>query len=1230
MSKDGLKKVYLIKSAGFEFSEIDLTDNTLLLGESGVGKTTIMRAVLFFYTMDYSDSILNLTSDTKKSFNDWYFKEHNSHVVYEYTKGDSRFLFVVNKSGKLHYTFIDITNSSLGVRELFIDEKMPINLEKLNENIQRENLPNYSTTIRDKYINTLHKKDSNNKKIKQESVVDFSLFENINYTKEFAKTLSNIFISSKVNSSSIKRSIVSLIENSDAKIDLNEIRVNLDEYVSHKDEIEKFENKIPNIEKLSQKLDEYNANRKEFKVRANELYALKQQVSMKMQEIMMKTDSLDEQKSKLKTSFSIAIETIDKKIDISSKEVIEQEKELKDLKQKEREYKEKNIDALVAESEKEQNYNNQLDTHKERYKALTAEFDSLKDKYQKIADKLKKDADDEILNLKEKNIQISKKIDANKNSLIEGKEQNIKDKTQRYRDEKDSFASSLEEEEKRFTTIDKELIKVEYFHFNQEKTGQYKDEIKRYEEELTDTKISINNNTIDIDKIEQEIKGIEKELKESNEKLDSDVKKQKDELFKQKEDVEKKLDFDKDNLYGYLNKHRVENREKIITYLKDDILFSDKSFSVTQSGEANLIFGLNIQFDKEFENDYEQSKLLSKLKLIKDSIKQINKDTIRKKQLLEDEASQNTKVKNRQRAILYQQKVDLEQKKKSYLENTNLSKLNLENAKQEALQQKKEKIVELQEQYLSSKEIKKELGLKIDNLTQEIESITRIINQDVKKTVNEYSGQLKELELSQTSKIQNIKIDCNQKIDSSNKELSLALQNNGVDEALLLSISNEIRELTTKLSEIDTNRTTVTVYLVEYKDKIKQIPSLDEKLASDSKYLHDLKQRKIEIQEANKSEKLELESKRKSLESAKNEIDNFSKTYKQNIENQEIEKKIKVSLSLQSHTLDENIKITADIVDNIIKVYNDIKSAQETVESSVIKIIQNLKNDNIFKIEIPNDFISDSSYLKTAKELIEYMKNDKLSIFKDASLDKFKSNINYIKKQLGVFEDALLDIEGEVKNLRNTIKKAIGSFKVIDDIDIRFLDANNNVLNTLKSLSSFYDKNNNKFLSGLFDSYSDDKASQRAREELREKIVELVKLLNVSKEYLELENGFVLEFKVIERGNDLKWRQTLSDIGSTGTSTLVKSIINISMLKMVSKNIVKNSEIVTHCILDEIGTISTEYFRELKDFVNDSGFVFLNGMPTEDDMLISMYPNIYVGQNFGKYSKMILASKMEI
>jgi len=1229
MSSDGLKKVYLIKSAGFEFTEVDVSKNTLLLGESGVGKTTIMRAVLFFYTMDYSDSMLNLTSDTKKSFNDWYFKEYNSHIVYEYERAESRFLFVVSKSGKLHYTFIDITNSLLEVKDIFIDENIPVNLEELNEKIQKENLPNYSTTIKDKYISAFHKRDINNKKIKQESIVDFSLYENISFTKEFAKTLSNIFTSSKVDSSSIKKSIVSLIENSDAKIDLSEIRINLDEYVSHKDEIEQFEKKTPEIEKLADKFNEYSANRKEFKVMANRVYAIKQKVSMKMEEINIDIKVIEDEKNVLKNEFVISMKKKDGEIELKTKEVYREETELKSLKQKDKEYKEKNIEILVAEFTKEEEYKKQEKNSIERYTALTSEFESLNKKYKNIIENLKKEAETEILNLKNLNLESIKNISTNKTILIEGKEEKIEKNTQKYRDEKKSLVLQLEEENNIFNKGNVELAKVEFFPFNKEEINRYEDEIKEYEKFLATTNLSQANNKIEIEQVEKEIQEVSETLKKSNKELDEKVKLQKEKLFAQKEDFEKKLDFQKSNLYGYLNKHNIKNRKKIVTYLKDEILFSDKSFKVIENEENDSIFGLNLEFDKEFENDYEQSKLLNGLKLVKDSIKTLNKDTMRKKQDLEKEASKLTIVKNRYRATLYKTKDDLEIEQNSYTQGIKRANISLDNAKQVAIKQKKQKTDELQFNFINSKRRKIEISSEIETLEKEIETVISSINEAVKKSLLDLDKQLELLENSEKAKVEEIRNECNFQIETINLELLDALNNQGVDSELLESISTEISTIQTRLNKINKTKAIVFVYLSEYKDKIQTIPSLEVNLRENSKLLEDLKEKKKQFKSNNKLKEELLQTKIETLQRVKSDIGSFIKSYKEKIENDNIEKKVQESLVLDTYVLNENLLINSTVVDSIVKIYNDIKLGQESIETAVLKIIKNLKIDNIFKIEIPNDFVSNSSYLKTANELIEYIKNDKLSYFKDASLEKFKSNINYIKKQLNVFEEALLDIDSEVKNLKNGIKKATGSFKVIDDIDIKYEDSNSNVLNTLKSLSNFYDENNDKFLSGLFDSFSDDKTSQRVRGELRDKIVELVKLLNISKEYLELENGFVIEFKVVERGNSLAWRQTINDIGSNGTSTLVKSIINISMLKMVSKNIVKNSEIVTHCILDEIGTISTEYFKELKDFVNRSGFVFLNGMPTEDDMLISMYPNIYVGQNFGKYSKMIFASKME-
>ncbi|MDF1875566.1 ATP-binding protein [Sulfurimonas sp. SAG-AH-194-I05] len=572
----------------------------------------------------------------------------------------------------------------------------------------------------------------------------------------------------------------------------------------------------------------------------------------------------------------------------------------------------------------------------------------------------------------------------------------------------------------------------------------------------------------------------------------------------------------------------------------------------------------------------------------------------------------------------------MESNKKSYVKNINSTRLALNHAKQNSQELQEQKTLELQKKHASVTLKKEELAKQIDALNTTIQSISQEIHNSVKSSISVYGEELQSLESNENNQINKIIDTCSTRVEETYTELSNVLQRNGVDKVLLESISVKMKNLSIVLEQIAHNKDTVIVYNSVYKEKFLRLPLLDTQLRSEKQILDDLKSKRIEIKKNNKLEEEKLQKIRNTLEGTRIEIENFTQSYAKNIQNQNIEKKIQDNLSLDTYTLDENVKISSLIVDEIIHFFNAIKSAQESIKSSVQDVIRNLKSNNIFKIEIPNDFVSTSSYLKTAKELIEYIKNDKLSLFKDASLDKFKSSINSITKQLNFFEEALLDVEGEVQSLANGIRKAIDSFVVINDISIRYQDANNLVLNTLQSLIYFYENNNDKFLSGLFDSKNSDVVLSKAREELREKIIELVELLHVSKEYLELEHGFVLEFKVVEKGNDLKWRQSLDDIGSNGTSTLVKSIINISMLKMVRKNIVKNYEITTHCILDEIGTISTEYFKELKNFVNESGFVFLNGMPTEDDMLISMYPNIYVGQNFGKYSKMTLVSKMEI
>ncbi|MEA1955752.1 MAG: ATP-binding protein, partial [Campylobacterota bacterium] len=579
MNKDGLKKIYLIKSAGYEFAEINLENNTLLLGESGVGKTTIMRAVLFFYTMDYSDSLLNLNSDTKKSFNDWYFREYNSHIVYEYTKDDNIFLFVVSKSGKLHYTFIDITNSTLGVKEIFINEKKPVNFEKLNENIQKTNLINYTTTIKDKYINLFHKRDEFGKKIKNDAQVDFALFENIRSRKEFAKTLSNIFASSSVKSSSIKKTIVSLIDNSSAKIALNDIKINLNKFATEKKEIERFENKIPTIEKLSDEFESYRHNKQEFKKFANEIEYLKKNSILKAQKLDAKLEENTTKKVDLEQTYRVEFSIDNKNKEDKKSEIDIKKAKLNDLIKTDRKYQQSNITNLLQEYKNEKNYKDEFLGVSSRYDALTSGLNEIESKYKNLFLELQQNYNSSILDIEKDS---SKSIEDKKekiHNLIQSKDTKIKNSSSKYIGEKNILDSKEKNLNSDLIKIKEGLAKAEFFPFNKENIVRYEDNTRRYERELLTVESSLKSNSLDIKQIEYEIENIKIILTNDLSSLNDRVIKEKDLLYIQKQDIEKKLDFDSENLYGYLNKNNVKNKEKIVTYLKDDILFSNKKFN---------------------------------------------------------------------------------------------------------------------------------------------------------------------------------------------------------------------------------------------------------------------------------------------------------------------------------------------------------------------------------------------------------------------------------------------------------------------------------------------------------------------------------------------------------------------------------------------------------------------------------------------------------------------------
>jgi hypothetical protein len=1238
---DGLKKVYLIKSADYQFAEIDLTQNTLLLGDSGVGKTTLMRAVLFFYTMDYSNTMLNINSETKKPFIEWYFKYSNSHIVYEYTKDDSTFWFIMSSKGRPLYTFVDISHQNINIKDIFIEEDTPVEAEKLHENLQAHKLSYYETSRKDKFIQTFHKKDIDNKKIKQESETNFTLFEDIASRKEFAKTLSNIFATSKVNSDSLKKTIVSLITDSEASINLNKIKNHLSEYISEKKEIELFEQKIPTIEKLSIVLTNYFESKKVFKQKANEVHALKIQSQLKITQTQSQIEQLKHENSENEMSYKVASQIIQTSMSADQEYITIETYKIKELQEAQKKFQAKNIDALLVEHEKKEQYKNRQKKLNQRYSALTSNADDINQKYSKLLNTLEKERDNDLLHIKNKKNDEIERLNNKKQTLLKQHEDEIGTKTSTLKAEKEGLKTSLLDVDKALNSIKILQAKNENFPYNQENIVIYTKEVQGFEKallELKPQKIEVQNK---IEKVDKAIYDISTALKIEKDKLLSKTELEKEKLFAEKTSIEKKLDFDSDNLYGFINKNEIKNRDKILTVLSEDILFSDVPFTATQINNSETLYGLSINFHEHLSNNYDSRKLQERLESLKHELKECNKKERQNHLKLEHEAAENTKNKNRERTHLYYDKNELAEKEKSYLQSLSRSELNLAEARNNAKSKKEQESERLNILYVQQYNEQQRLTDKENLLSQQIKTITVLIESTYKKQNNAVLNALDIVQKNYDVEVQNIYQRYEEDVKKTNNECSLALSSKGVDPKILNEIISEIKTLKENLESIEKSSTDVNTYLELYHDEIKNIPAR-QKLLHTKKELLTARQKELnELTAKQNTNHSKITQEIQNCNFLLNTVKNFLNDYQKRLLDQDIGTSLSMVLSSDFENTSVNALINNpnyinSVIENLLIQEAKVQGNIKDIKLETQRCLKGVHSNNAFHLPVIDDYIQDSEnlteYIRVAQEWVEYIQKDKLLRVKELTLDKFQNSLNIIIKELSLFEEAILDIKAQVGNLKNIVKRAVDSFNVIDSIAIASEDTNNEILTALKTISSYYTQHSEKFLEGLFNSKEDtvknDKELTKYREALAHQIDDLITLLIPAKEYLKLENGFVLEFKVIEKGNDLGWRQSLNDIGSNGTSTLVKSIINISMLQMVSKNIMHNRSMQSHAILDEIGTISTDYFKELKDFVNNSGFIFVNGMPTEDDILISMYPTVYVGEDCGSYSRMHLASKV--
>ena len=91
-----LSRIIFINSANIPYSDnIYLDGNIHFIGTQGVGKSTILRAILFFYNADTQK--LGIPVE-KQNYTDYYFPFANSYIIYEVTTEHGAFCILSFKA----------------------------------------------------------------------------------------------------------------------------------------------------------------------------------------------------------------------------------------------------------------------------------------------------------------------------------------------------------------------------------------------------------------------------------------------------------------------------------------------------------------------------------------------------------------------------------------------------------------------------------------------------------------------------------------------------------------------------------------------------------------------------------------------------------------------------------------------------------------------------------------------------------------------------------------------------------------------------------------------------------------------------------------------------------------------------------------------------------------------------------------------------------------------------
>lgn len=1185
-----LNKIIFLNSAHIPYAEVKLDGNVHFIGTQGVGKSTLLRALLFFYNADKLK--LGIPKE-KKSFDAFYFPYSNSYIIYEVMRENGAYCVVAAKSqGRVAFRFVDASFE----RDWFINEHNEVYPEwgRIRERIGGKRQITSQITVYEMYRDIIF---GNNRKQDMTPYRKFAIVESAKY-QNIPRTIQNVFLNSKLDADFIKDTIIRSMTDEEVFVDLSFYRSQIKEFEQEYNDVMLWFTKnkygeIP-VRKIADKVinsyrDLIYSHKQIDEERAELNYAEKRA----LQEIPHIREKIN--KTEVECERSIRLidelrEKYNKERDtlVSDKGGIETL--LKQVHEKRLHYEQINIEEIIKRVAQEGLQNGELARISTMKEELTRAYQDVLSKYSSLFKNL--DAD---LSLFENNKQTQ--ILEKRSSVAERQEKAMaqsraeEDKVRTASEEKlqtvEQRLAQLRGEEMQMKLKQQKMLHEEHYKKEISDCEAGIDELCRRDKELD---LQIRRQQIDIGQRRNECELKRKELEMAAQRSMDAVRREKADVEGQLQALDALIEKRKGAFCDWLEQYNPGWQETIGKVADEESVLYNHELNPRLTDDAGTLFGVSLNLsaiDRSIRTPEEMKQERAEKQIVYQEhcnrLTRLAEELNENINLLEKKYSKQIREMAEQQHLMEAERGQIPYKLKNLQADHATWKTKEEQWKRVRMEEFQAGLNEIAHRfYLADEEKKKYLSER---------------EKQLKACQKNYKDAKTELQLELDRYVDEVRQEMKRHkllIEEQKRELRQAqdaeLNGKGADVATIRKYDERLAEIREELRYISEHRNQVAYYERDKQELFDKEPAMrsrkkeyEAKLSAlDERFALRREKQQNGLKEINSAlEKLKQEL--QMLETGLAEADTFL-----NDETFCPAGAMEVGEKPTRKNCDILVKELKSLIISFIRKTEDFKKAVMQFKGYF-----SAKNTFHFRTEL----IGEQDYYDFASNLCEFVDNDKISDYQKHISGRYTDIIRRISKEVG-------DLTRNESEIRKTIGNINDDFiernfaGVIKEISLRPLPSSDKLMQLLLEIKKFSDENQHNM--GEADLFS-----QASREDVNSTAVRY--LLSFMKHLLDdpgrkqlvLSDTFKLEFRVKENDNDTGWVEKIANVGSDGTDILVKAMVNIMLINVFKEKASRKfGDFKIHCMMDEIGKLHPNNVKGILDFANCRNILLVNSSPT--------------------------------